>query len=86
MALQAGDLAKAASYATLLRSHANAHSMDVWSTYADGFSGEILVRTGQVEQGLALLNTTINTLRKAKFVQYLTAFLAARDLAMIASL
>ena len=77
VALLAGDLTKAADYATLLRSHASVHSMDVWSAYADGFAGEVLVRTGQVEQGLVLLNTTINTLRRSEFVQYLTAFLGA---------
>jgi predicted ATPase/DNA-binding winged helix-turn-helix (wHTH) protein len=77
VALLAGDLAAAERYAAMLRGRTAAHALDVWRAYADGFEGELLVRRGDPDAGLPLLRAAVDQLRRAGFVQCLTAFLAA---------
>jgi hypothetical protein len=74
VALQAGDFVRAERYLSLLRAETVARSMDVWRTYADAFEGELLIRRGRAESGVALLQGAIATLRTGGFVLYDTAF------------
>ena len=77
VALLAGNLTAAEDFTHLLRRHTSAYSLDIWAAYADGFSGEILIRQGRIGEGVSLLSGAVDTLRHAGFIQYLTAFLAA---------
>ncbi|BDG70490.1 ATP-binding protein [Roseomonas fluvialis] len=84
LALLTGNHAAAERYLTLLRRHAGALALDVWRAYADGFEGEFLARTGHPEDGLPMLRAAVDELRRARFTQYLTAFLAALGDCLIA--
>ena len=79
-----GDLDLAARYTAMLREHTKAHSLDVWNTYAIGFSGEISVRRGDVAAGLDGLRRAIEILAQAGFVLYETSFLASLALGLVA--
>ena len=84
VALMIGDLDLAARYTAMLREHTKAHSLDVWNTYAIGFSGEISVRRGDVAAGLDGLRRAIEILAQAGFVLYETSFLASLALGLVA--
>jgi predicted ATPase/DNA-binding winged helix-turn-helix (wHTH) protein len=75
VALLAGDLNAAERYIAMLSSQTQWHGLEIWRTYADVFRGELLMRRGQLTDGLALLQTSVGKLRAAKFAQYQTAFL-----------
>jgi predicted ATPase len=77
VALMIGDLDLADRYTEMLREHTRTHSLDVWSTYADGFAGEISIRRGDVVDGLDRLRAAIETLTQAGFILYQTFFLAS---------
>ena len=85
VALMIGDLDLAGRYTAMLHEHTKTHSLDVWHTYADGFSGEISVRRGEVAAGLDDLRGAIETLAQAGFVLYETSFLASLALGLVAS-
>jgi len=73
--LLAGDLTAAERYAAMLRSQTERHALDSWRAYADIFRGELLVKRGHLDSGLAFLEAAIGKLRDARFAQYQTAFL-----------
>jgi len=75
VALWCGDLDLAERYTALLRVHTAAQALDVWHTYGDCFEGEVLLRRGEAEAGLALIRAGVDRLRSAGFVCYHTAFL-----------
>ena len=77
VALLAGDLGTAERYVALLRGHTAMRALGVWAPYADCFEGELLVRRGDVAQGLSLLRAGVKALRRAGFKQYRTASLLA---------
>src|SRR5262249_40956830 len=83
VALLAGDLTAAERYTAMLSSQAERHALDSWHAYADIFRGELLVRSGDLDSGLTLLDAGIGKLRDARFAQYQTAFLGllAKNLA-----
>jgi predicted ATPase len=58
----------------MLREHARLHALDVWRTYADAFEGEIMIRQGNVIEGVAPLRGAIRSLEVAGFVLYNSAF------------
>jgi len=58
-----------------LRTQAECYGLDVWRTYADIFTGELMVRRCRFDDGIALLQVSVGKLRAAKFAQYQTAFL-----------
>jgi tetratricopeptide (TPR) repeat protein len=74
IALWAGDLPLAARYTKMLREHTTLHALDVWRTYADAFEGEILIRQGSAQDGVATLHRAIRSLEAAGFVLYNAAF------------
>ena len=73
--LLAGDLTAAENYTAMLINQTEQYGLDIWRTYADIFRGELLVKRGQLDDGLKLLRTAIERLRAAKFSQYQVAFL-----------
>jgi predicted ATPase/DNA-binding winged helix-turn-helix (wHTH) protein len=85
VALLAGELNSAARFTALLHRHTRENALDVWRTYADCFQGERLVRQGDVQSGLRLLQAAIDVLRQASFTQYLTSLLCALARGFIAA-
>jgi predicted ATPase len=77
IALMVGDLDLAERYTAMLHEQTRTHSLDVWSSYADAFAGEILIRRGDHVAGLDRLRSAIETLGQAGFILYQTAFLAS---------
>jgi predicted ATPase/DNA-binding winged helix-turn-helix (wHTH) protein len=75
IALLVGDLAAAERFISLLLHHTQGQAFGVWHAYGECFKGELLIRRGDVDAGLRLSGAAVEKLRKARFVQYLTAFL-----------
>jgi len=73
--LLAGDLTAAERYSIMLRSQTEQHALDSWRAYADIFRGELLVKRGHLDSGLAFLEAAIGKLRDARYAQNQTAFL-----------
>jgi predicted ATPase/DNA-binding winged helix-turn-helix (wHTH) protein len=76
--LLAGELDRAERYIAMFMEQAAANTLDVWRIYGRCFRGMLRIRRGDVAGGLAELGEAITELRRAKFVQYLTAFLLAQ--------
>ncbi|THD60573.1 winged helix-turn-helix domain-containing protein [Phenylobacterium sp.] len=83
LALWRGDLELADRYIALLRQHTGLQALDVWRTYGDCFEGEVCVRRGERERGVALLRSGIAQLEAAGFVCYHTAFLGVLAEALV---
>jgi predicted ATPase len=77
IALLVGDLTAVERFISLLLRHTEVHALGVWRVYVDCFKGELLINRGDIDSGLKLCRAAVDTLRKARFVQYLTAFLGA---------
>jgi predicted ATPase/DNA-binding winged helix-turn-helix (wHTH) protein len=77
IALLVGDLPAAERFISLLLRHTEGHALGVWNAYGDCFKGELLIKRGDIDAGLRLSHAAVDKLRKARFVQYLTAFLGA---------
>ena len=75
IALLAGDLDAAQHYVTMLREHSTMHALDAWRIYVACFEGDLLIRRGDCEAGLRLVEAAVNDLRRARFTCYLTTFL-----------
>ncbi len=78
VALLAGKLDAAERYIAMFIEQAAANTLDVWRSYGRCFGGMLLIRRGDAAGGLMQLGEAIEELRRAKFVQYLTAFLIAQ--------
>ena len=76
VALLAGDLTAAERFIEILLHHTARHGLDVWHACGRSFKGVLLIKRGDANGGLALLRAGIEEQREAKFVQYLTGFLA----------
>lgn len=76
VALLSGDPA-ADRYIALLLRNTGSHGVEVWRVYCDGFNGQRLIASGDLDSGLSLLRSAVNDLRRARFVQYHTAFLGS---------
>jgi predicted ATPase len=76
VALLAGDLTAAERFIEILLHHTARHGLDVWHACARSFKGVLLIKRGDADGGLALLRAGVEEQREAKFVQYLTGFLA----------
>lgn len=75
IALLSGDLDLAERWIGRLYELTKPASLDVWHTYADGFAGELALRRGAVEAGLARLRDVVERLEQTGFVLYRSAFL-----------
>ncbi len=69
-----GDLELATRYIALLRKHTYFQALDVWRTYANCFEGEMLIRQGHIDQGVALLRASVSQLQSGGFVRYYSVF------------
>jgi predicted ATPase/DNA-binding winged helix-turn-helix (wHTH) protein len=76
--LLAGKLDLAERYIAMFIEQAAANTLDVWRMYGRCFRGMLRIRRGDVAGGVAQLGEAIDELRRAKFLQYLTAFLLAQ--------
>jgi len=76
--LLAGKLDAAERYITMFMEQAATNTLDVWRIYGRCFRGMLRIRRGDVGGGLMQLGEAVDELRRAKFVQYLTAFLLAQ--------
>jgi predicted ATPase/DNA-binding winged helix-turn-helix (wHTH) protein len=76
--LLAGKLDLAEHYIAMFMEQAAANMLDVWRIYGRCFRGMLRIRRGDVAGGSVQLGEAIDELRRAKFVQYLTAFLLAQ--------
>ena len=77
LAIANGDLAAADRYAAMLVHHAARHGADVWQTYGRCFKGMLLIKRDELDVGVPMLTAAVDELRRARYVQYDTAFLAA---------
>ena len=77
LAIAIGDLAAADRYTAMLVHHATRHGADVWQIYGRCFTGMLLIRRDALDAGVPVLTAAIDELRRARYVQYATAFLAA---------
>lgn len=75
VALLAGDLAAAERYTMMLLDQTTRDVFDIWHAYGRCFEGELLMKRGDPAAGLPRLRASVDQLRQASFVQYLTAFL-----------
>lgn len=74
LALLCGDIALAESYKTRLFQLTEAHSLDIWNTYAQGFEGQLLLRSGKLDEGVSRVRSAIEKLERTGFVLYRTSF------------
>lgn len=77
LAIAVGDLAAADRYTAMLVHHATRHGADVWKMYGRCFRGMLLIKRNEPDAGLPMLTAAVDELRRARYVQYDTAFLAA---------
>jgi predicted ATPase/DNA-binding winged helix-turn-helix (wHTH) protein len=75
VALLAGALPLAERWTTILLQQTERHALEIWHSYGRCFKGEFLIKSGDLNAGLHLLQVGIGELRRAKFVQYYSAFL-----------
>jgi predicted ATPase len=72
-----GDLDLCEQYTAQLRDETRAKALDIWSAFAECFTGDLLIRRGQVAEGVALLRPNIEKLSRVNFLFHHTAFLSA---------
>jgi predicted ATPase len=77
LAIAVGDLVAADRYTAMLVHHAARHGADVWQTYGRCFTGMLRIKRGALDAGVPMLTAAVDDLRRARYVQYATAFLAA---------
>jgi predicted ATPase/DNA-binding winged helix-turn-helix (wHTH) protein len=75
IALNNGDLETAERYTFMLLQHAEENAQADLRAFAEGFKGLILMQRGELDAGLRLCCSAIDTLRTAQSVIRLTAFL-----------
>jgi predicted ATPase/DNA-binding winged helix-turn-helix (wHTH) protein len=79
VALLAGKFDLAERYIEMFMEQAATNALDVWRIYGRCFRGMLRIGRGDVAGGALELGEAVDELRKAKFVQYLTAFLLAQS-------
>jgi predicted ATPase/DNA-binding winged helix-turn-helix (wHTH) protein len=75
IALMVGDFPAAERFSSMLLRHTQTSALNVWHAYGDCFRGQLLIKRGHFDAGLRLCHSGVAELRKARFVQYFTAFL-----------
>jgi predicted ATPase len=75
--LWTGNLAAATGYVTMLFDHTVKDVLKIWRAHAACFEGELLVRHGDVTQGLPRLRAGVHQLLESGFGQYLPSALGA---------
>jgi len=77
VAIAIRDLAAAERYTAMLVHHSARQGAEVWQTYGRCFKGMLLIQRHEFDVGIPMLTAAIDELRRARYVQYDTAFLAA---------
>ena len=77
VAIAIGDLAAGDRYTAMLAHHAARQGAEVWQSYGRCFKGMLLIKRHDFDAGVPLLTAAVDELRRARYVQYDTAFLAA---------
>jgi predicted ATPase/DNA-binding winged helix-turn-helix (wHTH) protein len=72
-----GDLAAGDRYTAMLAHHAAQQGAEVWQSYGRCYKGMLLIKRHEFDAGVPLLTAAVDELRRARYVQYDTAFLAA---------
>ena len=75
VALLAGALPLAEHFTAMLLQETERRSFQIWHSYGQCFRGELLLKAGDIDAGLPLLQAGTRELRQANFVQYYTVFL-----------
>lgn len=86
--LMAGDLDRAEHYIDMLLERTKDQALDVWFSYGRCYRGDLLMRRGEVEAGIALVRETDAQLAEAGFALFRTVFeaMVARGLAALGEL
>jgi predicted ATPase len=71
-----GDLAAAKRYVTLLLEHSERQALVFWQAYGRCFQGLLLIKSGDLVDGLAMLGVALERLRDIQFGVYYGVFLS----------
>src|SRR5262249_53544583 len=71
-----GDLVAAERYVTMLIDQSARQALEFWQTYGRCFRGVLLIKRGQVVDGLAMLRAGLEDLRGIQFGVYYGVFLS----------
>lgn len=74
VALLAGDLERAERFTELLRKESDRSGLGVWHLFAGCFRGQILVKRGNILEGLSLIRAAIEKQQSAGHHQYYASF------------
>jgi predicted ATPase len=67
VALFVGDLAMADRYVTMLLDHSARQALGFWQAFGHAFQGVLVIKRGDVADGLALLSTALGEFRQIQF-------------------
>ena len=67
VALFVGDLAIANRYVTMLLDHSARQALGFWQAYGHAFQGVLVIKRGDVADGLALLSAALGEFRQIQF-------------------
>jgi predicted ATPase/DNA-binding winged helix-turn-helix (wHTH) protein len=68
IALLAGDLTAAEQYVTMLVDHSTRHAMGIWTAWAGGLRGAMLIQGGDAASSLPILRAVLSELQDANSV------------------
>ncbi|MFL6705973.1 MAG: transcriptional regulator, partial [Paraburkholderia graminis] len=83
--LMCGDLGRAAVYLDIMRSQVALHGLDVWRDYCNCLSAHRDILDGQLQRGVALLESSLDALIARGFRRLITLFIAAYGEALVAA-
>ncbi|MFL6639638.1 MAG: ATP-binding protein [Paraburkholderia graminis] len=85
LSLMCGDLGRAAVYLDIMRSQVALHGLDVWRDYCNCLSAHRDILDGQLQRGVALLESSLDALIARGFRRLITLFIAAYGEALVAA-
>jgi predicted ATPase len=71
-----GDLDAAEQHVTLLLDHSRRQGLDFWQAYGRCFEGVLVIKRGEVAEGLAMLGAALDGLRSIQFGVYYNVFVS----------
>jgi predicted ATPase/DNA-binding winged helix-turn-helix (wHTH) protein len=74
VALLAGDLGAASRYVVMLLDHSAGQAMAIWTAWARGLNGMLLIRRGDFAGGLAVLHSALDELGEVRSVPRYAVF------------
>ena len=85
IAFLTGDLDAAQRYTAMLLDQTERAVLQIWRAHAVCFEGELLIRRGAIAQGLQRLHSGTEQLMRARFDQYILAFMGVLAEGLIAA-